>query len=96
MFGSNVVRKKGSSKDVVNSFFRNPESYGTKKRSRRPKSLAESRSRQIRKLACRQNMSSAQIQEQLQLPCTSRTVKNVLGNNLINLFKKFVGKLPFS
>ena len=41
-------------------------------------------------------MSSAQIQEQLQLPCTSRTVRNVLNNNPIVQFKEFKGKPPLS
>ena len=41
-------------------------------------------------------MSSVQIQEQLQLPCTSRTVRNVLSNNPTAQFKKFKGKPPLS
>lgn len=96
MSGSNIARKIGRSKAAVNSFLRNPEDYGSKKRTGRPKSLTARQSRQIRKLACGQKMSSSQIQEHLQLPCTSRTVRNVLSNNPIVQFKKFKGKPPLS
>ena len=60
----------------------------------RPKYLTEKQSRQIQKLACEQKMSFAQIQEQLQLPCTSRTVNIVLSNNPTVQFKKFKGNPP--
>ena len=51
MSGSNTARKIGKFKTAINSFFRNPEDYGTNKRTGRPKSLTERRSMQIRKLA---------------------------------------------
>ena len=77
MSESNIARKIGRSKAAVNCFLRNPENYGSKKCTDRPKSLTERQSRQIRKLACGQKMSSAQIQEKLQLSCRGLTVRNI-------------------
>ena len=85
--GSNITKKIGRSKAAINCFLRNPEVYDSKKHSGRSKSLTERQARQIRKLACGQKMSSAQIQEQLQLPCSSRMARNVLSNNSIVQFK---------
>ena len=67
MSGSIIGRKIGRSKDAVNCFLRNSKDYGSKKCTRRQKSLTERQSRQIWKLVCIQKMSSARIQEQLQL-----------------------------
>ena len=95
MSGSYIWRKIGRSKAALNYFIRNPEVYSSKKRTGRPKSLTERHSRQMWKLACEQKMSSDHIQEQLQFPCTSRTVRNVLSNNPIVQLKKKLKENPF-
>ena len=88
MSGFNIAIKIGRFKTAINSFLRNSEDFDSKKRIGRPKFLTERQSRQIRMLAYGQKMSSAHIHENLQLPCTRRTVRNVLKSNLIVQSKK--------
>ncbi len=78
-------KKLKDRKAVLNRLLINPGNYGAKERIGRPKVLSSRQKKQI--LACQQKRSS-EIKGELQLACTSRTIRNVLNKNPNVRYKK--------
>jgi len=76
-----IASEIGRSHCVVNSYLSNPETYGTAKSPGRPSVLSPRDKRHIINLASNSMVSSARLKSDLNLPCTSRTVRNVLKNS---------------
>lgn len=68
----------GRSHDVINRYLSDPNNYGTAKSPGRPSVLSSRDKRRIVNAASNSTLSSAEIKRNLNLPCTSRTVRNVL------------------
>lgn len=94
--GSQIAEKIKRSKSVVNSFLKNPQSYGTKKRTGRPRALTTKQKARVVSLARNKKMSSSAIVNELQLNCTSRTVRNVLSSNKYLKYSKIAARPPLT
>lgn len=66
---------------TVSTFLQDPDNYGTRKRSGRPRKLSNRSVRQVLKTAKQRGMSAARIKSTLSLPVSKRTVQRVLKAN---------------
>ncbi|CAO4387548.1 unnamed protein product [Caenorhabditis nigoni] len=73
-----VADMMGRSLCVINSYVRNPELYGKKKRAGRPPKTTPRQRRMILRAASNSILSSNQIKRQLQLPVTKMTICRVI------------------
>lgn len=96
MTGYEIAKRINRSKTVVYNYLKNPGKYGQQKRTGRPSSLTVRQKRAIVRTACSKNETSNQIRRELQLPCTSRTVRNVLQKNPNVRYAKVKSHLPLT
>lgn len=76
-----IAEAVGKSPDTVGRLLRSPNTYGRSKRSGRPKVTSEREDRAILKEATGSKKSSKEIKNDLNLTCTSRTIRNRLSKN---------------
>ena len=88
MSGAAIARSIDRSKTVVNNFLKNPSLYGKCKRPGRPSALSRRQKSAVFRWACGKKISSSKIVTDLSLPCTNRTVCNVLSSNPRSKFVK--------
>lgn len=96
MSGAAISRSIGRSKTVVNNFLKDPSKYGKCKRPGRPSALSKRQKSTVFRWACDKKMSSSEIVCDLSLPCTSRTVRNVLSSNPRAQFVKLQPRQPLT
>uniref|UniRef100_A0A8C1KTG9 Transposase Tc1-like domain-containing protein n=1 Tax=Cyprinus carpio TaxID=7962 RepID=A0A8C1KTG9_CYPCA len=74
-----IAAEVGHSKTVILHFLKNPESYGTKKSSGRPKKISPPLSRRIRRVVCEDTgRSSTQIKALTDADCSPITIRRHL------------------
>ena len=94
--GVRIGQEIGRSTATVNRFLANPEDYGRKPRSGRPRKIPQWRLRQIRHLATRRRFSAPKIKAKLQLDCSVTTVQRNLAKNLRLKWSKMARKPPLT
>lgn len=91
-----IARKMNRSNTVVHNFLKNPSNYGNQKHSGRPESLSPRQKRLITSLACAKKLTSNEIHRNLSLPCSNRTIRNVLEKNPKVRYAKMMSRPPLS
>lgn len=85
-----IARRIGRSRDSVTNYIRLGAQYATKKRSGRRPFLTDRDKRQIKRIAVDSKLSSAKIKAQMNLPVTSRRIRQVLSSDVNLSYKKSV------
>lgn len=86
-----IARRMQRNKKTIFSFLKNPDSYGTSKRTGRKPLVCERTKRQIKRLAIDTHISPSKIKLQLSLPVSTRRIQQILKNDE-NL--KYVKRVP--
>lgn len=73
-----IAAKIKRSKDVISKFLSKGENYGSIKRTGRKSLISDRQTREIRRLACNNSLSPAEISRQLNLPVGKRRVQQIL------------------
>lgn len=94
--GHEIATRINRSKTVVYNYLKNPEKYGQQKRTGRPPSLTPRQTRAVIRRACLKKQTSNHIKRELQLSCSSRTVRTVLNKNPNVRFSKFKSLPPLT
>lgn len=76
-----IARKLNRSYDVINSFFKNPDEYGTKKSPGRPQKLSGREKRRVVTAASNSMLSCAEIRNLLELNVSRETVRRTIHNS---------------
>lgn len=66
---------------MVYNFLKNPGMYGMKKRTGRPEILTRRQKRMIVRRVCEKKETAKEVRQKLSLPCSTRTVQNVLSKH---------------
>ena len=94
--GCDISTRVNRSKTVVYSFLKNPGQYGNKKHLGRLASATPCQVSAVVRRACLKKQTSNHINQDMQLPCTSRTVCNVLSRDPNVKFSKVKARPPFT
>lgn len=94
--GREISKRIKRSKTVVYNFLKNPEMYGMKKRTGRPEILTRREKRRIVRRACEKKETANEIRQNLSLPCSTRTVQNVLSKHPQVSYGKLVSRPPLT
>jgi transposase len=86
--GRAIAKLIQRSKTVVNCFLSSPKDYGVAKHPGRPRLLDETARRRLLRSARTGLFSSEQLKSSLQLPVSSRTIRNELSREPTLQFKK--------
>lgn len=94
--GCDISTRINRSKTVVYNFLKNHEQYGNKKHLGRLASATSRQASAVDRTACLKKQTSNHNKQDMQLPCTSRTVRNVsIGDPNVN-FSKLKARPPFT
>lgn len=94
--GWEISKRIKRSKTVVYNFLKNPGMYGMKKRTGRPEILTRRQKRRIVRRACEKKETANEVRQNLSLPCSTRTVQNVLSKHPQVSYGKFVSRPPLT
>ena len=76
-----IAKKLGRSHNVINCFIKNPDRYGTKKRSGRPSVLSPRNKRRILAHASNSMDSCSKIRRDLELDVSSETIRRTINQS---------------
>lgn len=79
-------------RNTITNFLKNPNNYGSIKRSGRKPTIDDRSKREIRRLAATKNMSAGQIKNQLGLEITKRRVQQILSTSEYLQYRKRLAK----
>jgi transposase len=88
-----IARLLRRSEFVVRNFLKNPEAYGTRKRSGRPSKVSERDKRRIYRAASNSTASSSKIKRDLGLNVHPKTIRRVISKNP-NLVRRKMKRAP--
>jgi transposase len=91
-----IALKVGRSDRVVRNYLRNPDLYGTKKSTGRPKALSKRDESHIVRLASNKAVSARQIHADVKPKCSERTVRRCIVKSKILKRKKYLTKPQLS
>lgn len=77
-----IAAKINRHRNTVSNFLKDPENYGSKKRSGRIPTIDQRTKRRIRNLATRENMSCRQIKVELGLHVTRQRVQQLIKDDI--------------
>lgn len=92
--GHEISKKIKRSKTVVYNYLKEPDMYGIKKRTGRPESLTPRQRRMAVRRACVQKEPASEVRRNFDLPCSTRTVQNVLNKHPDILYGKLMSHSP--